>query len=303
MKWFRYLLPHFLLLATAIYLPAGDEPPTRFPPAPRILAFGDVHGDLAATLRALQLAGVIDKKNHWAGGSVVLVQTGDQLDRGDQEQAILDLFTRLADEATAAAGTFHVLNGNHELMNAHLKLRYVTPGGFTDFQDAIPYDPSDPSLAAYEPEQRARVAAFRPGGPYALVLARRNTVVIIGDNVFVHAGILPEHVTYGLERLNSEIRAWLRGEQPRPPVTKGKTSPVWTRLFSKDTGESECEILAEVLEQLSARRMIVGHTVQENGITSACDGKVWRIDVGMAAYYGGTAQVLEITGDTVRVIK
>ena len=49
--------------------------------------------------------------------------------------------------------------------------------------------------------------------------------------------------------------------------------------------------------------MVVGHTVQKNGINAACDGRVWRIDVGMAAFYGGTVQVLEIRGDEIDVLE
>jgi len=40
--------------------------------------------------------------------------------------------------------------------------------------------------------------------------------------------------------------------------------------------------------------MIVGHTTNPDGITSACDDRVWRIDVGLAAAYGGPIQVLEL---------
>jgi hypothetical protein len=47
--------------------------------------------------------------------------------------------------------------------------------------------------------------------------------------------------------------------------------------------------------------MIVGHSVQTQ-VTQACDGKVWRIDVGMAKAYGGPVQVLEMIGDQLRVI-
>ena len=53
---------------------------------------------------------------------------------------------------------------------------------------------------------------------------------------------------------------------------------------------------------LGAKRIIVGHTVQETGITSYCDGRVWCIDVGLAKHYGGELQVLEIQGDQVRVL-
>lgn len=296
----------FLVLASLIVLVdaviAGDEIPMRFAPASRIVAIGDLHGDLDATRRALKLAGAIDDNDRWTGGTLVVVQTGDQLDRGDNEQAILDLFTRLAEEAAQAGGAFHILNGNHEMMNVQLDLRYVTPGGYEDFQDAVTVTDIDTLLAKYEEAQRARVSAFRPGGTYAKVLARRNTVIIIGQNVFVHGGILPEHLDYGLERLNTELRAWMKGEGPTPAWTEEKDSPVWMRHYSDEVDDADCELLAEVLDRLGAKRMIVGHSVHLKKITSYCEEQVWCIDTGMSAYYGGEVKVLEIKGDTIRMI-
>src|SRR4051812_26345533 len=68
-------------------------------PAPaRLVAIGDLHGDLAATKRTLRLAGAIDDKDAWIGGALVVVQTGDEIDRGDDDRAILDLTERLRDE-------------------------------------------------------------------------------------------------------------------------------------------------------------------------------------------------------------
>ena len=281
---------------------ASADLPSRFPDAPRIVAFGDVHGDLDATRRALFLAGAIDSADRWAGGDLVVVQTGDQLDRGGDEQAILDLFARLTVEAAAAGGAFHALNGNHELMNVLADLRYVTPEGFADFEDAVDYDPDDTTLAAWPPEERARVAAFRPGGPYARMLARRNTAVVIGPNVFVHGGLEPDHLDTGLERMNSEIRAWLRGDTEPPEFLERRDNLVWSRDYSDDVDTADCEQLEEVLRRIGAERMIVGHTVQEGGITSYCDGRVWCVDVGMAAVYEGEVAVLEIRGDEMRVL-
>jgi hypothetical protein len=34
--------------------------------------------------------------------------------------------------------------------------------------------------------------------------------------------------------------------------------------------------------------------VQAGGISSACDGALWRIDVGLSRRYGGPVQVLEL---------
>ena len=64
-----------------------------------------------------------------------------------------------------------------------------------------------------------------------------------------------------------------------------------------------CRQLEKVLGALGARRMVVGHIIQERGISSACEGRVWRIDVGLSRALGGKpAQVLEILGDEVRVV-
>ena len=268
----------------------------------RIVAFGDVHGDLTATRQALRLAGAIDESDRWIGGGLVVVQTGDQLDRGDEEQAILDLFERLRREADQAGGRFVVLLGNHEIMNVDGDLRYVTEGGFLDFADAADFDPEDPDLAVFEPHERARMAAFLPGRPYARILAERDLIFQLDENVFVHGGVLPAHVAYGIDEINKETRAWLRGEAEMAAVLQGPDSPHWTRLYSRDPDSLACQTLSQALEALGARRMIMGHTVHREGITEACDGKAWLIDVGMAAAYGGPTQVLEIVGDSVRVL-
>jgi hypothetical protein len=306
----RIAYPAFALtlLMAATSCAGGDEK--------RIVAFGDVHGDLEAARGALRLAGAIDEHDRWIGGDLVVVQTGDQLDRGDEEQAILDLFERLRVESRAAGGAFHALLGNHELMNARGDLRYVTDGGFADFTDAVEYDPGDSLevwdrasgtftsalLSDFEPHQRARMAAFMPGGPYARLLARRQVILQIGDNVFVHGGVLPDHVAYGIDEINAAAQAWLRGEADLPAVLSGPDSPQWTRLYSRDPDAAACGVLEEVLTRLKARRMVMGHTRQESGIAGACDAHAWRIDVGLAEYYGGPMQVLEIVGDSVRVI-
>ena len=276
-------------------------PPTVVAAAERVVAIGDVHGDLAVTRTALTLAGAIDDQDAWAGGALVVVQTGDQIDRGDDDRAILDWFEVLADEAHAAGGAVYTLSGNHEVMNVELDLRYVSDGSLDAFAD-IEYDPTDPELADLPEEQRGRAAAFRPGGPYAQLLAGRNVVQMVGDVVFVHGGVLPDHVEHGIEVINGETQAWMRGETEEPDVLDGSDSPIWARNYSEDPDDDDCALLDEALAGLGAATMVVGHTRQEE-ITSACDGKVWLIDVGMAAYYGGTAAVLEIEGGVFDVLQ
>ena len=60
-----------------------------YPPVKKLIAIGDLHGDLRATLIALKLAEVIPQTAtqnnvndiHWSGGDTWVIQLGDQIDR------------------------------------------------------------------------------------------------------------------------------------------------------------------------------------------------------------------------------
>ena len=283
----------------------AHDPSFQLPAAERIVAIGDLHGDVSALRAALRLGGAIDAAGKWVGGTLVVVQTGDQLDRGDDEPQILELLTRLRGEAQAAGGAVHVLNGNHEVMNVQADFRYVTADGFHDFSAGHP-DALHVQLSANaQPEQRGRTAAFLPGGEVARRLAIQPVVLQIGSNVFVHGGVLEPHLRYGLARINQETSAWMAGAPtgPAPVSVSNDRAPIWVRDYSDGTPAPErCAELARVLTALSAHRMVVGHTVQQEGISNACDGKVWRIDVGLSRFYGGKPSVLEIRGEQVRAL-
>jgi hypothetical protein len=270
----------------------------------RLVAIGDLHGDLDATRDVLRLAGAIDDADRWSGGSLVVVQTGDQIDRGDEDRAVLDLLQRLSTEASAAGGALHILNGNHETMNAEGDFRYVTEPSFREF-DGVDARKLPTAARNMLPEgAHARAAAFLPGGAYAEQLALRPVVLIVGDSVFVHGGLLPEHVAYGLDRLNEEVSEWLRGQRAMPEIIAGEDAPVWTRLYSTGPVPSAiCKKLEQVLSSLLVRRMVVGHTIQDSGITSACGDQVFRIDVGMSDYYGKPdVAALEIADGKTRIL-
>ena len=288
--------------------PAPEKPQVkrRSPWPGRVVAIGDVHGDLRSLKHALQIAGVLGEDGErWVGGETVVVQTGDLLDRGDDEQEILDFLGRLGAQARAQGGRVRQLLGNHETMNVQGDLRYVTPGGFEDFVGVEGLDLQDPRLGRLPQEQRSRQAAFLPGGRYAVVLSGYETIAIVGDSLFAHGGVLPEHVAYGIDRLNVEVSQWMRGERAEPTITQGPQSPLWTRVFSEDPQLSalQCARLEQVLEATGTARMVVGHTPQPQGPSAACGGKVWRIDTGMARHYGGEPAALEIHGGEVRVLK
>jgi hypothetical protein len=247
--------------------------PLRTTPPGRVVAIGDLHGDLAAARGALRAAGATDDKDRWIGGNLVVVQTGDVLDRGDGESKILDLLARLDGEARAAGGALIQLLGNHELMNAAHDFRYVTMGGQRDFDGD-------------------RAHELAPGGVWAKRLAQHDAIAIVGDTVYSHAGVIGEWAGH-VSEANLGARCWLDGQtQQVASLLTSDDSPVWTRAIGMP-GQTDCSLVEAALAKLGVKRMVIGHTVQPH-ITSDCGGKLWRIDVGMTRVFGGPVEVLEI---------
>ena len=277
--------------------------PNRRPAPKRLVAIADLHADLAAARAAFRTAGVIDEHDRWIGKDTVVVQTGDILDRGDDEQAVLDFIFKLEREARAAGGDVIMLLGNHELMNAAGDFRYVTPAAMRDFDDAPGLDTSKWQRV---PEQvRGRISALGPGGVYAKQLANHDVIAIVGDTLFAHAGVIGEWVTQ-IDSANLSARCWLDGQaggpDAPPAVLTAEEGPVWTRKLGLDP--PDCAAARDALGKLGIARMVVGHTVQDQGINAACDGAIWRIDVGLAGRYGGPIEVLEIVpGAPPKVLK
>ncbi|KAH6766236.1 Calcineurin-like metallo-phosphoesterase superfamily protein [Perilla frutescens var. hirtella] len=301
---------------------------TVFPQPGRLVAVGDIHGDLPKAKSALRLAGLIGPGDRWSGGAATVVQVGDIFDRGGDEIKLLYFFERLRREATKAGGTVITMNGNHEIMNVDADFRFATPQGVEEFEnwgfwqcigngmkkmcDGIGRDSLFRDLCDGVPNEipgippeflngiRVRIAALRPKGLISSrFLSKNQTVVVVGDSVFAHGGLLEKHVIYGLERLNEEVRDWIRGvrEKVENRLVRRADSIVWLRNFSRKlVKDDDCSILEHVLETIpGARRMIMGHTIQEDGISVACGGRAIRVDVGMSSLCGDHfPEVLEI---------
>ncbi len=259
-----------------------------------IVAIGDLHGDLKGTLEILSKAQLIDSNQNWVGGDTVLVQVGDQIDRGAHDKEILDLFEKLTMQAPLQGGRVHALIGNHEAMNVYGNFKYVFPDeAFFSFDHY--HSPAPTSYVLRYPEyQHGRAHAFYPGGEYAKMLSERKVSVQIGEYVFVHGGILPKYAKMGLKKINQEMKDWMLGKTRIPSWVKDSDGPLWSRHYSDETGDAECAALKKSLEILGAKAMFVGHTVQKNGVNSACKGQIVRLDSGISAYYEGSKEAVRI---------
>ncbi|KAI8477121.1 MAG: Metallo-dependent phosphatase-like protein [Monoraphidium minutum] len=288
------------------------EPPTRVTATGRVVAVGDLHGDMDKALAALRLARVLatddDGSPRWVGGDTVVVQLGDVLDRGNTEIGIIKLLMELDSQAQKEGGGVYMLNGNHESLNVCGDFRYVTPGAF--IESAVEFGiPRDEALRSWDGCIQARAALYLPGGRVAKMLSRNATVLIVNDTAFAHGGLLPTHVQYGIERINAEVAAWMRRDAAEdgfasPPflaMGDGK-SVMWNRQLSVEKWPNPADryhaknMLTQALTRVEAKRLVVGHTPQMRGANVECDGLVWRIDVGMSSgVLDAPVSILEIT--------
>jgi hypothetical protein len=295
--------------------------PTVLPKANRIIAIGDIHGDYGATLHCLKIACLIDDDLNWVAvpKNTVVVQIGDQIDRCrshplkydcDNPKAtpndegsdikIMELFTNLHNQAIKYGGGVYSLLGNHELMNVKGNMNYVSYKGLTQFDN---YNCINEPNKKFKSGKEARIHAFKPGNQYGKFLGcTRQSALIVGSFLFVHAGILPQLLDVlkmndknDLQLLNKYVRQWLVGVIDETDimdiVNSTKYSPFWTRIMGyikpKLSEHDHCgRFLEPVLKVFKLDSMIVGHTPQfvENkaGINDTCGGKLWRVDTGFS---------------------
>jgi hypothetical protein len=331
-----------------------------FPKAKKLVAIGDIHGDLSVAIKALKLANVINinisnnVKNisniKWTGGDTIVVQLGDQIDRvrpsklvndlcQDNDQQlnqdegsdlkILCLFENLHEQAIKEGGALFSILGNHELMNVDGDFRYVSPKEFREFGVFFKEPLNKNSKLPYGYETRKRV--FSPGGSLSKKLANsRYSILQIGSWVFVHGGMTSEVANdYTLDQINGIIHKWLLGNNSHlllEHVNKlyhnedDSYSPFWSRTFSdiddwNSQSEQNFNNTLNVLNFKNKRNknneikgMIVGHSPQfmyNKGLNSACNNRLWRVDVGMSKAFGmdknshRKVQILVIENDTV----
>jgi hypothetical protein len=289
----------------------------------RVIAIGDIHGNYDLAIKCLKIAGVIDADHRWITDGkdkdTVVVQVGDQIDscrpknpndllpckEGDtindkaEDIKILEYFSKLDKQARKSGGMVISLLGNHELMNVMGDMRYVSHENLIshDAKSSNPIKGMD-----------ARKQLFSVGNKYANFLGcTRLSSIIIGDFIFVHAGIVPKFLKDNnikgpndILTINHLVRKWLfnqldKNENVDQIVNSSPTSMFWDRFLGMikpdlNISDPKCQILETgVLKTMEVKSMIVGHTPQfhpfNKGITGSCirDNKlaaIYRVDFG-----------------------
>jgi hypothetical protein len=321
--------------------PDYSKLPSVLPAVKRIIVIGDLHGDWEMTIKSLKVAKLIDKNLNWIGKDTVVVQLGDQIDRcrfngvpcnspyatsNDEasDMKILNYFTKLHSQAEKEGGAVYSIIGNHELMNVNGDMRYVSYENIKEFDNY-----KKPDGKKIKDGMEARIWAFKPGNPIANFLAcTRQLALIIGSNLFVHAGVVPAIAKkYGVEEMNQILSLYLWDKINNKSdyfdlLDSADYSPLWNRVYgNKYQAPERCDQLLNPLKEVyKVDKIYVGHTPQlQGGITNTCQGKIWLADYGASKAFDKfdtsfittsersedrEAQVLEILNDKeIRILK
>ena len=308
------------------------------PDGAKLVAIGDLHGDYMATIKSLKLAGVIPLKTSyqdepeeipWVGYDTHVVQVGDQVDRcrpsswyrdvgvddntykdEGSDLKIMRLLDNLHLEAQKMGGAVISILGNHEIMNCVGDFRYVSPLEFEEFGEYFNAKKTQ-HKRIFPYGYKERKQAFCPGGIIAKRFAAlRNSIVQVGNYVFVHGGITPHLAQkYTLEEMNEGMKKWLLGGRDKKTkeifndlYEDDEDGIFWTREFgdlsnwSEGSSDRALQRTLDFLNQKNGRTIknhiegiVMGHTPQYMnmmGINSSCGGKCWRVDVGASRAFG-----------------
>ncbi|KEP51008.1 serine-threonine protein phosphatase [Rhizoctonia solani 123E] len=320
-----------LSLYALLHLPSSTPEPSPQAPLPngqftrRIVAIGDLHGDLVNMKKVLSMAGVINEDGNWSRNVDFLVQTGDMVDRGDDTLEMYALMDKLREQALHAGGQVLSHLGNHEVMNSIGDWRYVYPseiatfGSVSDRQQMISSGwvgkswranytitsrlPLHPSLGPPNTDYNPKT----PPNPLSHAALS-----------FVHGGLSPTYsnLTPYPSAINALGKSLLRRLQdrvqppPHPPnpypglpdsstqaehELYGADGPLWYRGWATEPDSFVCPAVEGVLAKTGVRRLIMGHTPDFERQVSRCDGKIIIIDTGISKAYGGVLSALSIT--------
>ena len=240
----------------------------------KVFVTSDPHANMECFVSLLQGNKVIDKDLKWCFGKNVLVINGDIFDRGLDATQIFWLVYKLEDEAARAGGRVYFLLGNHEPMELTNDLRYA----------------KSKYKALAEALHVKYASLYGPDTELGRWLGTRNTMQLIGENLYVHAGVGKAFYDHNLSipTVNTEMSRVLflkskkrKAYSPLHAFLYGSEGPIWYRgLVRTDAKYKPCaaDTLQMILNRYEAKHIIVGHTIFDD-ISTFYGGKVIGVNV------------------------
>ena len=260
-----------------VKLHSFSRPAWQYRQPEKVFVMSDPHGNLDCVISLLQGNGVIDKHYRWNFGKNKLIVIGDIFDRGYDVMQIYWLLYKLEKEAADAGGSVDVMLGNHEPLVLMNDLRYTKPK----------YKMLAEKLGMKYPELLSRDTEL---GRW---ICSRNTIITVGDDLFVHAGLskqfydenltiptVNEQMPLGLYKRKSERKA----TSPLVYFLFGSYGPIWYRGMVRDAEKYHplaSDSLNMILDRYHVKRVIVGHTIFPD-ISTFYGGRVIGVNVDNA---------------------
>jgi len=267
-----------------------------------------------------------DNWNWIAKPGTMVVQVGDIFDGHrptssddfeDMELETYNFLIKLKKQALTKKGDVILLIGNHEIMNFQGTYKYVTN---SSMGRCLTINGEE---IEYKLEKRKkcndRAKLFKLGGHLGISMAKHMYgIVQIGKSIICHAGLdynLALKYNFDLSLMNKILQAYLSNNLENASAIEnasiaeafndiyGDEGLIWHRDIAYDE-PSSCSNMQKTLKNLkllddpkkTAERMIVGHTIQPDGIAKKCKNKkkqLWAIDVGMSDAFRGKKKTIQ----------
>jgi hypothetical protein len=257
------------------------------PGLPRLVAVGDVHGELEGFQEILLAENLINSEKNWSGTRDVLLQIGDMVDRGPFSLESVAYLRQLQKQAEIAGGQVIRLLGNHELLvlqEVYYYCNYPNPESLG--QELRREILSGKIQAAFVWEKRLYIhAGIRMG-----ILDRVSKDIPVKDKSW------ESHYEDLAVYLNRVVQESVRNNDYSGPLfwvdaSRGGRDPVGG-IFWSHYPDLE-------LEDENPIRQAVGHTPafrHAKGIRWSPDRNKINLDAGLYSGYGGTRAWLLVEG-------
>jgi serine/threonine protein phosphatase 1 len=186
-----------------LWTPKEAKPLPAIPAGQRVYAIGDIHGRL--DLFAAQIKAIEDDDRTRAPAEVTIVLLGDLIDRGPHSAGVLK-----AVRMWQAVRRLRLICGNHEEMflesfdDINIFRGFMLYGGR---ETVLSYPVDAPAFEAAELEEaQAMMSGAVPREDFEFI-SDFEDYVVIGDYLFVHAGIRPGQP---LQEQSAQAMRWIR---------------------------------------------------------------------------------------------
>ena len=277
-----------------------EIPKGIYEPSENIFVTSDIEGNFNAFYSMLVGNSIIDKNFNWIFDQGHLVVCGDMFDRGNDVIPCLWLLYSLEKKAELFGGKVHFLLGNHDVMNLQLDIRYVEQKYIQLAK--ILFDEIE--------DKKAYQNLMSTNNELVKWISSKNSVEKIGKSLFLHGGISPELVDalFSIDEINQTVREHIHENLIKNPglnvnanLIMGRKGPFWYRGLVQDYKQYYAKVnmsqLDEILKYYDVDRIVIGHTIVSDQITTDFNNKIIRVDTKHSTIkFSGKTEGLLIDG-------